>query len=175
MFLLPFALSPSPLLFHNPFALRLSNKSHLIVHFLSWPGAWCQTSCMKCSFTAFPASTFVQRKNNKKSHRASWTLWGFFFLLLKRRRNSSWFIVCFTAMSLKRNSATIACRYTRRPYFFSWLRKSCFCVAFMDCYCKNSDRAEELERISEELIEVWSVLVFQLSSFPLLKRFLFLV
>lgn len=94
---------------------------------------------MKCSFTAFPASTFVQRKNNKKSHRASWTLWGFFFLL-KRRRNSSWFIVCFTAVSLKRNSATVSCRYTRRPYFFSWLRKSCFCLAFMDCYCKKPDR-----------------------------------
>lgn len=77
--LFPLALVPSPLLFHNLFALRLSNKSHLIVHFLSWPGAWCQTSCMKCSFTAFPASTFVQRENNKKSHRASWTLWGFFF------------------------------------------------------------------------------------------------
>lgn len=118
LFLFPFALFPSPLLFHNPFARRLSNKSHLIVHFLSWPGAWCQTSCMKCSFTAFPASTFVQRKNNKKSHRASWTLWGFFFsFFLKRRRNSSWFIVCFTAMSLKRNSATISCRYTRRPFF----------------------------------------------------------
>lgn len=68
----PFALFfPLHFLFHNPFALRLSNKSHLIVHFLSWPGAWCQTSCMKCSFTALPASTFVQRKNNKKSHRAS--------------------------------------------------------------------------------------------------------
>lgn len=133
---------PSSLLFHNLFALHLSNKSHLIVHFLSWPGAWCQTSCMKCSFTAFPASTFVQRKNNKKSHRASWTLWGFFFFLLKRRRNSSWFTVCFTAMSLKRNSATVSCRYTRRPFFFfSWLRKSCFCLAFMDFYCfKETDR-----------------------------------
>lgn len=133
---------PSSLLFHNLFALHLSNKSHLIVHFLSWPGAWCQTSCMKCSFTAFPASTFVQRKNNKKSHRASWTLWGFFFFLLKRRRNSSWFIVCFTAMSLKRNSATVSCRYTRRPFFFfSWLRKSCFCLAFMDFYCfKETDK-----------------------------------
>lgn len=150
-----FFLLLSFLLFHNPFALCLSNKSHLIVHFLSWPGAWCQTSCMKCSFTAFPASTFVQRKNNKKSHRASWTLWGFFFFLLKRRRNSSWFIVCFTAMSLKRNTATVSCRYTRRPYFFSWLRKSCFCLAFMDCYCekkkqKKQNLTEELERFSEE-------------------------
>lgn len=60
-------LSPSlPLSLKQPLCSLFSNKSHLIVHFLSWPGAWCQTSCMKCSFTALPASTFVQRKNNKK-------------------------------------------------------------------------------------------------------------
>lgn len=73
---------PPLFFFHNLFALCLSNKSHIIVHFLSWPGAWCQTSCMKCSFTASLASTFVQRRNNNKkiikSHRASWTLKGFF-------------------------------------------------------------------------------------------------
>lgn len=95
---LPFSLS-------QPLCSLFSNKSHLIVHFLSWPGAWCQTSCMKCSFTALPASTFVQRKNNKKNPTEPLELSEafFFFLfsfLLKRRQNSSWFIVCFTAMSL---------------------------------------------------------------------------
>lgn len=62
-----FSLPPSlPFSLSQPLCSLFSNKSHLIVHFLSWPGAWCQTSCMKCSSTALPASTFVQRKNNKK-------------------------------------------------------------------------------------------------------------
>lgn len=65
LLLSPFPLS-LPFSLSQPLCSLFSNKSHLIVHFLSWPGARCQSSCMKCSSTALPASTFVQRKNNKK-------------------------------------------------------------------------------------------------------------
>lgn len=126
-----FALFPSPLPFHKPVALHLSNKSHLIVHFLSWPGAWCQTSCMKCSFTALPASTFVQRKNNKKSHRASWTLRGFFFPAFwrggKTALDSLFVLLPCPFKGIQQPSLVV----TREDLiFFSWLKKSCFCLAF---------------------------------------------
>lgn len=125
--------------FTTPFALPLSNKSHLIVHFLSWPGAWCQTSCMKCSFTAFPASTFVQRKNNKKSHRASWTLWGFFFSSFWRGGETALDSLFVLPPCPLKGILQPSLVVTREDLiFFSWLRKSCFCLAFMDCYCKKS-------------------------------------
>lgn len=166
-----------PPLFHNLFALCLSNKSHLIVHFLSWPGAWCQTSCMKCSFTAFPASTFVQRRNNKKKNPTEpLELSKAFFFLLKRR-NSSWFIVCFTTMSLKRNSATVCCcLHERTLVFFSFLfflltEKVMFLWGFhrLLVYKKGLDRS------SEEHTGVCSFVIPHFSWFPLLTSFLFLV
>lgn len=131
-----FALFPSPLPFHKPVALRLSNKSHLIVHFLSWPGAWCQTSCMKCSFTALPASTFVQRKNNKKSHRASWTLWGFFSLPFEEEAKQP-LIHClfYCHVPLKEYSNRLLSLHEKTSFFSHDWKSRVSVWLFMDCYC----------------------------------------
>lgn len=124
---------------------------------------------MKCSFTALPASTFVQRKNNKKSHRASWTLRGFFSSFWrggKTALDSLFVLLPCPFKGIQQPSLVV----TREDLIFShdWKSRVSVWLLWIVIVKKKKKQilTEELERFSGELFEVWSVVVFQLSWFP---------
>lgn len=140
---------------------------------------------MKCSFAALPASTFVQRKNNKKSHRASWTLWGFFFPpsppFEEEAKQPLIHCLFYCHVPLKDYSNHLLSLHEKTSSFFlSWLRKFLSGFSWIVIVKKKKKRisdsaAEEIFRGAFFFLKFTVLGVFQLSRFPLPRRFLFLV